>query len=255
MKKLTYDFVKKQFELHGCILLEKEYFNNFTPMQFICVCGDQSVITWASFRLGSRCVACGMVKSLAKKRLSDPHAEFEKQGCKLVGHYVNNYTPVQYICSCGNESKIRLFALQKGQRCRSCNKNKGENHYKWNPNRDAVELLKVLQRRSRHLLLYSLKKTGQKKTYKKAYMLGYSPAQLRSHLESFPDWTTLKLSEWHIDHIFPVKAFVDHGIQDIKLINCLENLRPVSASFNLKKNSSYDEQDFLIWLSLMSNKV
>jgi hypothetical protein len=97
--------------------------------------------------------------------------------------------------------------------------------------------------------MYSLKKTGQKKTHKKAYMLGYSPAQLRIHLESFSEWQQLKNGNWHVDHIFPVKAFVDHGIKDIKLINCLENLQPLSDKANLQKNGKYSTTDFEQWLN------
>lgn len=30
--------------------------------------------------------------------------------------------------------------------------------------------------------------------------------------------------KWHIDHVFPVKAFFDYKITNIKLINSLEKL-------------------------------
>jgi hypothetical protein len=31
----------------------------------------------------------------------------------------------------------------------------------------------------------------------------------------------------HVDHIFPIQAFLDHGILDLKTINALDNLRPM----------------------------
>jgi hypothetical protein len=53
---------------------------------------------------------------------------------------------------------------------------------------------------------------------------------------------------WHTDHIFPIKAFLDYGIVDIKIINCLENLRPLDAKENLCKNAKYDKVLFEQWL-------
>jgi hypothetical protein len=55
--------------------------------------------------------------------------------------------------------------------------------------------------------------------------------------------------EWHIDHIFPIKAFIDHGITDLSIINDLDNLRPLSKKENLSKNAKYDKDKFMKWLS------
>ena len=51
-----------------------------------------------------------------------------------------------------------------------------------------------------------------------------------------------------IDHIFSIKAFVDYGISDISLINCLENLQPISSYENISKNAKYNKQEFEVWL-------
>lgn len=254
MKRLSIGEISKRFSSEGCILLEGQtYCGNESPLQYVCSCGKQSMTTWARFRRGSRCVQCGKSKADAKKRSDLSYVKncFTDRGCELLDeNYVNNYTPLRFRCSCGNVSVIRLFALLKGQRCDKCGIKKGDQHYRWNSDREMVELNRVLQRRSRHLLSYSLKQTGQSKTHKKAYMLGYSPRQLREHLESFPDWDRLKKGDWHIDHIFPVKAFVDHMLLDIKLINCLDNLRPISAKANLIKNGRYNEDEFMNWLKI-----
>jgi hypothetical protein len=45
-----------------------------------------------------------------------------------------------------------------------------------------------------------------------------------------------------------MKAFVDHGIFDLKIINHLENLRPLDANENLCKNGKYDKDEFFKWL-------
>ena len=53
---------------------------------------------------------------------------------------------------------------------------------------------------------------------------------------------------WHVDHIFPLKAFLDYDIKDIRLINCLENLQPLLGTENLAKQSKYDQTMFEQWL-------
>ena len=51
-----------------------------------------------------------------------------------------------------------------------------------------------------------------------------------------------------MDHIFPIQAFVDYGIKDIKLINCLENLQPLNGKENCSKGDKYDVEKFEKWL-------
>jgi hypothetical protein len=55
----------------------------------------------------------------------------------------------------------------------------------------------------------------------------------------------------HIDHIFPIQAFIDFGLCDIehiKVINSLENLQPLDAFDNLSKNNKYDKDEFIDFL-------
>lgn len=79
-------------------------------------------------------------------------------------------------------------------------------------------------------------------------MLGYSAEDLLKHLESFDSWNELKDKRWHLDHIFPIIAFLDKGIKDIKLICCLDNLQPISDVDNLVKSCKFDEEEFNEWL-------
>ena len=253
MNKLTFDFVKNKFLESGCELLETNYINNSQPLRYICSCGNEATTRWNDFRSGSRCKNCGHNKSTESKRcytLEWVKNKFVENGCELLeDNYVNNYTSMKYKCCCGNISYIRLFCLIKGQRCRECSKPQGESHYRWNPDRELVELNKTLQRRGRHLVEYVFGKTGKFKSDRKSRLLGYNTSDLKNHLQSFPEWNSLKNCEWHIDHIFPIKAFIDHGVHDIKLINCLENLRPLKAKDNLVKNDKYDVKEFEAWLS------
>ncbi len=54
--------IHQEFEKEGCKLLEKNYFNQSTPMQYICSCGNKSAITWKIFKKGHRCHKCAKIK-------------------------------------------------------------------------------------------------------------------------------------------------------------------------------------------------
>lgn len=71
---------------------------------------------------------------------------------------------------------------------------------------------------------------------------GYTFEELEHHIESqFADGMSWdNRSEWHIDHIKPIKAFLDEGITDPAIINALDNLQPLWAKDNLNKGAKYD---------------
>jgi hypothetical protein len=96
--------------------------------------------------------------------------------------------------------------------------------------------------------------TGRVKNARSAVLLGYDYKQLQFRIESHPNWAQVKDLFWHIDHIFPIKAFLDYGISDLKLINDLGNLRPILAVDNHSKNARYSKEDFLLYLRLKGIK-
>ena len=98
------------------------------------------------------------------------------------------------------------------------------------------------------MLKNTLKKTCQNKNDRTHKMLGYTFEEMQEHIYNHPNWKKLKNSMWHLDHIFPIKAFLDLDIRDIKLINSLDNLQPLSWQENTKKNANYNEDEFKIWL-------
>lgn len=67
--------------------------------------------------------------------------------------------------------------------------------------------------------------------------LGYTHSQFKSHMESLftegMSWDNH--GEWHIDHIVPVKWWLDNDITDPSMINALINLQPLWAKDNLTK--------------------
>lgn len=73
--------------------------------------------------------------------------------------------------------------------------------------------------------------------------LGYSPDDLRKHLESkFKDGMTWdNHGEWHIDHIIPQSWLPFNSIEDDNFLKCwsLDNLQPLWAKDNISKQDRY----------------
>ena len=95
---------------------------------------------------------------------------------------------------------------------------------------------------------------GRSKTNHKSFLLGFTNKELLDRLETFPNWTKLKQENWELDHIFPVKAFVEHKIYDTKIINSLDNLQPLTREENLKKGAKYNKKEFDKWVKTKLTK-
>ena len=58
---------------------------------------------------------------MKKKNFDEVYKTFEINNCKLLEkEYINNRTPMRYICECGIESIIRFSEFTRGQRCKKC---------------------------------------------------------------------------------------------------------------------------------------
>jgi hypothetical protein len=117
-EKLTFDFVKEEFKKQNCTLLENDYINSSTNMKYNCSCGNESYITWDSFKQGIRCQKCAGNEKLTFEFVNK---YFQEQNCELLEtQYINSQTKMKYICKCGNESSIIWSAFKKGVRCVDC---------------------------------------------------------------------------------------------------------------------------------------
>lgn len=128
IKKLDIIFVKNKFEEVGCKLIENEYVNAHTYMNFICKCGEQSKVKWMKFVQGKKyCNKCGIKKCGQYKKLCLESVKnyFSLQGCKLLeSNYVNSSTKMNYICKCGKTALINLNNFKLGKRCCKCKSEK-----------------------------------------------------------------------------------------------------------------------------------
>lgn len=131
-----FEYIKKVFEDNGCQLLDTEYKNNITPMQFICSCGNVGKTDFYRFKNGVRCKRCGYAKNAEANRLSIEYvvSSFAERGYTVLGEYVKANDPVLCRCSNGHKFKLSFANLSKGVGCRHCywERNRGQNHHKWN---------------------------------------------------------------------------------------------------------------------------
>jgi hypothetical protein len=257
--KLKYDYVKKFFEDRNCYLLSENYINARAKLDYICECGNKSKIVFDSFRKGNRCKKCGNIKNSKKQTLSqDQVAKFFKdQGCKLIGLYKKARLPVEFICKCGQNHKKTLNNFQKVPRCPACSLlgRSGSHHYEWISDREKKRTNDLFRQKCRSMINICIRYLKINKNKKTKELLGYTAVQLREHIFNHKNWHKLIGKKWHLDHIFPIKAFLDYGIRDIKLINCLENLQPLTVVENCVKNDNYDACAFENWLQSKGFKV
>ncbi len=122
MKKLTFEYVRNYFKEQGCELLEKEYINNCTNMEYRCSCENINKIRFNHFKRGKRCKKCGKNEEHTLKYVQN---YFKEQGCELLEtEYINCKTKMKYKCSCGDISNISFNNFRKGHRCYKCGLNK-----------------------------------------------------------------------------------------------------------------------------------
>jgi hypothetical protein len=251
-KRLSYQEVSDYFKEQGCKLLEPFYKNARTKMKYKCVCGNESQIVLYSFKNGNRCKQCGINKTTKIHTLTNEEVKqkFSDIGCELLSEYVVCYKKIKFKCHCGNITEGFPNNIWKRGRCGKCGikARSKENHYMWYQDREAFKNKYHFKQRCYKLVKMSLNVTGRVKNQRTHKLLGYTYKELQNHITNHPDWNKLKTQKWHIDHIFPIIAFVNHDIFDLKIINALDNLRPMKAIDNMRKNAKYDKDQFKSYL-------
>jgi hypothetical protein len=120
-KRLTYEFVKTEFEKEDYILLSKEYKNNHTKLDYMCPNGHEHSITWNKWQTGKRCPYCA---GNAKLTIEFVRKSFESEGYILLSNsYVGNKTKLRYICPIGHKGAITWDNWKQGRRCTKCANN------------------------------------------------------------------------------------------------------------------------------------
>jgi len=117
-KKHTFEYVRNFFEEQNCELIETEYKNTRSNLNYKCSCGNVSVISFNNFQRGQRCALCAVN---AKYTYLYVRNYFEEQNCELLEtKYENSDANLRYKCVCNNESVTTFCRFQRGGRCREC---------------------------------------------------------------------------------------------------------------------------------------
>jgi len=123
-KKHTYEQVKKEFEARGFRLISDTYINARTKLKYICSCGNESEITYDNMKSkGHTCKKCASLRIAKQLKTSNETVKkaFEDRGYILLSTtYANAKSKMEYICKCGNKSKITYDEVNAGHTCKKC---------------------------------------------------------------------------------------------------------------------------------------
>lgn len=257
IRRLPADEIKKEVESIGYEFISNEHTNRGNIVTCKCKCGDIRTCKLVNLRHSPKCRNC-YYKSFSLD-FEFVKKYFAKHGCELLEkEYKNARKKLKYRCSCGKESEICFYSFKNGNRCRYCGNKKvsdwlrknrrGESNPRWIEDREAKRLNDAFCNKCRCMVKRTLQLFEQAKISRTEEILGYEFADLKSRIESHENWSRAKDEDWHIDHIFPLKAFVDYGILNVRLANCLDNLQPMIGKENISKSAKYDRSSFENWL-------
>ena len=117
-KKLTIEFIKKEFKKENYKLLTKEYINNRQKLKYICPKEHEGTICWHDWQAGNRCFGCYGNKRLTIEFVKE---QFKKEGYVCLStEYVNSWTFLEYTCPKGHPGSISWNSWQQGSRCFDC---------------------------------------------------------------------------------------------------------------------------------------
>jgi len=122
-RRLSYDFVKSQFEKEGFTLLSKTYENSQSKLDVICNNGHKTSIAYNNFMAGRRCDKCARITHANKIRLSYDFvkSQFEKENYTLLSkNYINSATRMKCSCSSGHICYISYNKFSQDRRCPKC---------------------------------------------------------------------------------------------------------------------------------------
>jgi hypothetical protein len=251
----TFEEVKRVFEEAGYRLLSTEYINSKTKLECVCTKGHEKKTTYADFRSGRRCIECYHQKQREERLtpIEEIRQVFSSRGYQLLtDHHSHGRQIFEALCPRGHLYKTNLTRFKDcGYGCSKCAaiNNSGTNNPNWNPDREAVKQNGKIWRAWRNCLRGGVSGRNKKTSDEIKAILGYDWNDLKTYILNHPNWEKLsdKIS-YHVDHVFPVKAFLDYGIKDPKIICALENLQPLDKGVNMKKNRHYDKQEFEAYL-------
>jgi len=151
MKKLTLDFVSKEFEKRGYILLSKKYKNNHKKLQALCPRKHRIELLYNHFQQG---IGCSVCSGNNKKTIEEVRKEFEKREYILLSkEYKNNQQKLKILCPNKHNIEIIYQSFQQGIGCSVCSGN----------NKKTIEEVKKEFEKRGYILLSKEYKNNHKK--------------------------------------------------------------------------------------------
>lgn len=229
---------------------------------FLCDCGKTKEIIGSAAKCGTT-KSCGCLhnETSAKSRYRDLCGQrfgrltvTSKAGNKGI----KNEVVWNCLCVCGKSTTSTTGQLNYGRK-QSCGCIRSEQmrelgfaNKKENPISRTAEYQAAKKRRFRQrpayliaervsrLMAWALASVGAIKRSSTFDLLGFTPAQLKTHIEKqfLPGMSWANRSEWHVDHIIPISTATCEA--DVIALNQLSNLRPLWAIDNNRKGCRRD---------------
>jgi len=116
-KRITVEFIAKQFKKEGYKLLSTEYINNKQKLKYICPEGHNHSICWSDWQQNRRCGYCACKYydiDIIRKSFNNENYIL------LTDKYVSSVQKLDYVCSNGHKHRIAWSMWNQGQRCPYC---------------------------------------------------------------------------------------------------------------------------------------
>ena len=118
--KYTFDEVKFIFKSKGFTILDNEYINNHTPINYECSEGHRHQVRLYDLLHGDGCPYCSPGKVKRKLTTEIVREELAKEGYELLSEYVNNRTKFSYKCLNEHIHSMTYGGWYQGRRCPEC---------------------------------------------------------------------------------------------------------------------------------------
>lgn len=124
LSRTKFEDVVNRFDDLDLVLITKkdEYINRKeTMLKYVCVCGEIKEVARGTC-MGDAwkgCVEC--MRNNVKISMDVVREAFINERCILLeDKYVNNHTPMNYICSCGGKGNTSFKRFKNGSKCQEC---------------------------------------------------------------------------------------------------------------------------------------
>jgi len=190
-------------------------------------------------------------KCYFKEYIRNRHKNYPKKTHKTNDELIEYHKEYQKIYYEKNKWKIKerqkTYYEENIKALRKKNKEYSKEYYREPSNKKKHnDCMKEYFRKNRHVMAWRnilvgyLSRLNKKKDGKAENILGYTPKELKKHLESqfYEGMSWKNYGDWHVDHIRPVSTFPKDTPPEV--VNSLDNLQPLWAAENISKGCSWD---------------